>query len=197
MNGKKPSDKKSAYQKRLETAVDKNSGRHLEINDYPTIWLAVGLPNGSGDTCACGKKHIKYVFRVENIRNGKSLNVGSTCVKHFGLKTLTDDAVDSLDNIKNNRGNGPSIALLHFLVGSNLMTNKQAKTIKWAKKTKKYDMIACLNKLIVDHSLTRKPKICCAKRMLPELTWFDAFTSPRPPVKYVCQVCSSNVLVPL
>lgn len=91
MSGKKTKTK-TAYQKRFEVAVDRKTGHHLEINDYPTLWLSTGLPDGNGEICACGKKHLKYVFKVQNIKNGNTLNVGSTCVKHFGLKTLTDDA---------------------------------------------------------------------------------------------------------
>lgn len=40
-------------------------------------------------TCICGKENIKYLYTIENIKNGKVLYpIGSSCIKKFKRKDL-------------------------------------------------------------------------------------------------------------
>ncbi len=179
--------KKTAHQRRKSTAVDEKSGKHLEPDEWPKEWIAAGTPNGNGDSCVCGKKHLSYVYGVRHIHNGNTLNVGSSCLNDFGLKQLTPAGQESLRQIQASRRNIPKPALLNYLTGAGLITHTDVKRIKYGKQNKDYDLIECFNNMILDHCFTNDPRICrCGKRQIPKLGWFDRLGSPNPQVKYIC-----------
>ncbi len=150
--------KKTAYQRRLQAAVDEKGGEHLEERQYPSFWIAAGVPNGNGDICACGKKDLSDVFMVKHIHNGNTLHVGSSCLNKFGLKQLTPAGRESGKQIQANRKNPPKDALLNYLTGAGLITHKDVKRIKYAKRKKDNDLIECFNNMILNNCFTDNPK---------------------------------------
>lgn len=56
-------------------------------------WDVVKCTIGDG-TCICGQKHLQYLFRIRNRKNGRELfPVGSECIKKFNNETAIDTAV--------------------------------------------------------------------------------------------------------
>ena len=77
----------------LERAVISNS-QSRTWSAATLGWEVIGLdedPNGAG-VCVCGHTDLRWLFNIENRRNGSVLHpIGSVCVNHFEREDLDRD----------------------------------------------------------------------------------------------------------
>lgn len=86
-------NKNSVYYKNLIQRVIDNS----EASDWESAVLEWEVFDCEEDetllsSCVCGKEELRYLFTIQNTRNGNTLYpIGSSCIKKFERDDLNDD----------------------------------------------------------------------------------------------------------
>jgi hypothetical protein len=77
----------SNFKKLLEQVLSNSTSDTWE--EAKLEWKCVGVKEGDGNECLCGHFIINEYF-IQNKKSNKTLVVGSSCVKKFNVKEMTD-----------------------------------------------------------------------------------------------------------